>query len=169
MRRFGNVVLAPVPTVSSVCNVPALGSGVSLPADLAEFSLESLGDVIGISREIPGGSDEPVKASTTVCASDDLDVTLGAHARQLSSVSTVVPREGEGCPPSSGDAETENEKQQGNSGNAGGELQKSSPRFSGFLSGFGRTLGAQGTSPKPKRGKCIIWLGYYLGILALGV
>ena len=60
-RRFGNVVLAPVPTVSSlVCNVPALGSGVSLPADLDEVFVESLGDVNGISRELPGGSDEPV-------------------------------------------------------------------------------------------------------------
>ena len=152
-----------------MCNVPALGSGVSLPADLAEVSVESLGDVIGISREIPGGSDEPVKASTTVCASDHLDVPLGVLARQFSSVSTVVPREGEGCPPPPGDAELENEKQQGTSGNAGGELQKSSPRFSDFLTGFGRTLGAQGTSPKPKRGKCIIWLGQYLDIWALGV
>ena len=91
-----------------------------------------------------------------MCASDDLNVTLRALARQLSSFSTVVPREGEGCPPSPGDAELENEKQQGTSEIASGELQKSSPRFSGFLSGFGRTFGAQGTSPKPKRGKCII-------------
>ena len=169
-RRFGNVVLAPVPTVSSpLCNVPAIGSEVSLPADLAEVSVESLCDVIGISRGIPGGSEEPVKANTTVCASDDLDVTLGALARQLSSFFTDVPRGGESCPPSPKDAALDSEKQQGTSGSAGGELQKSSPQFSGFVSGFGRTLGAQGTLPKPKRGKRIIWLGHYLGILALGV
>ena len=131
--------------------------------------MESLGDDVGSSREIPGSSVGPAKVSSTVCATDDLDVTLGALARQLSSFSSGVPRGGEGCPPSPRVAELENEKQQGTSGSAGGELQKSSSRFSGFLSGFGLTLGAQRTSPRPKRGKCIIWLGHYLGILALGV
>ena len=106
-----------MPTVSSpICIDPVPASGVSLPANLAEVSMEFLGDVVGVSRGIPGISVEPVKANSTLCPSDDLDVTLGALARQLGSFPTAVPHGGEGCHPSPGDAERENDKQQGTSG-----------------------------------------------------
>ena len=82
-RRFGNDVSASVSAVSPpVCAAPALASGVSLPADLTGVSIE------------------PVKASSAECPVDDLDVTLGALARQLVSSSAVVPHGGEGYPPS---------------------------------------------------------------------
>ena len=64
-----------------VCASSALASGGSLPADLAGVSVE------------------PLKASSVGCPTDDLDVTLGALARQLASSSAVVPRGGEGYPP----------------------------------------------------------------------
>ena len=147
-----------MPTVSSpACIAPALASRVSLPADLTEVSVEPLGEVVGVSRGGPDGSVKPVKASSAVCPSDDLDVTLRALARQLGSSSTAVPHGGEGYPPPSF-AEREGGEQHGTSDGTGGEFQKSSPQFSAFLPGFERTFGAQGSSPVPKRGKCIVWL-----------
>ena len=118
-----------------VCASSALASGGSLPADLAGVSVE------------------PLKASSVGCPTDDLDVTLGALARQLASSSAVVPRGGEGYPPPPRFVEPENEERQGTSEGTSGEFRKSSPRFTGFLPGFGQAFGAQGSSPVLKRGK----------------
>ena len=117
--------------------------------------LRFLWNLLVISREIPVSSVGPVKASSTVFASDDLDVSLGALLSSLLFFLLLFLTKVR-VAPLPGDAEPENRKQQGSSRDAGGEFQKSSPRFSGILSGFGHTFGTQGFSPPFKRGKCII-------------
>ena len=126
----------------------------ALPAGLTEVSVELLVDAVEVPRALPGSSVESTKIGSALCPSDDLDMTLGALARQLHSSSTVVPRGGEGYPPPPLiNAEPGREKDQGTSGGPGVGFQKSSPRFSGFLSGSARAEGSQESSPVPKRGK----------------
>ena len=139
----------------------------ALPAGLTEVSVEPLVDAVEVPRALPGSSVESTKIGSALCPSDDLDMTLGALARQLHSSSTVVPRGGEGYPLPLINAEPGREKDQGTSGGPGVGFQKSSPRFSGFLSGSARAEGSQESSPVPKRGKYIVWLHYLFAVLFL--
>ena len=79
--------------------VPTLTPEASLPSDLSGVSIEPLGGTVGVSPGIPGNSIKPVKSSSTHCCSDDLDMTLGALARQLGSSVTASTHGGEGYPP----------------------------------------------------------------------
>ena len=139
----------------------------ALPAGLTEVSVEPQVNAAEVPCALPGSYVESTKVGSAPCPSDDLDVTLGALARQLHSSSTVVPRGGEGYPPLLRDAEPGRGKNQGTSGGPGVRFQKSSPRFSGFLSGSARAEGSQESSPVPKRGKYIVWLHYLFVVLSL--
>ena len=127
---------------------------IGLRFQLSHFQLSG---TVGVSPGIPGSSVGPVQSSSTHCCSDELDMTLGALARQLGSSVTAGPHGGEGYSPR-GHEEQEDRMQQRTSGVTGGEFQKTSPRFSDLLPGFGQTFGAQESSPVPKRGEYIVWL-----------